>query len=321
MLLAVLLVVGACGAQQDSASGDDVQGPVRILNASPPGGVFDIVLRGLQSPLEDELGTNIIQDNIEGGAGSAAVARLKAEPADGSTMMITSRTISSAPYTGAPEVDPLNDFAPVSVVVQDVSGLSVAPDAPYGSVSEFVEYAREHPGEIQVGTSGQGSVWHAAGLLLAEETGIDLQFIPYDGGSEAANALASGEVEAVTVSPAEIEPFVEDGTADLLSVMGEERHPLFPDVPTLREEGVDEVYTVWRGLVAKEGTPDDLLSKLEESVQTAVESQEFEENMDEAGIQVSYQDSGEFQEILEEEDEQVQDLLERNGLLTSRPER
>lgn len=320
----VMLATAACSGAGSAANNGEVSfdRPVTIYIPTPPGGSFDIVARALVPPLEEELGTTVLPVNIDGGSGAVAAARLAADPADGYQMLIASRTISSLPYIGAPQVDPLADFAPVGVVVKDVAGLTVPDDAPYDSVDEFVSYVEGNPGDVRVGTSGVGSVWHAAGLLFAEAAGgLEMEYVPYPGGSDAGNAVASDEIEATTISPAESRAMVEAGRAKMLAVMSEERSPLFPDVPTLDEEGIDFEYSVWRGLVAKKGTPDEVLAALETAVKSAAASQSFKDAMSQAGVEVSYEDAEALQNHLEEEDKLVQDVFGPLGILTTQPER
>ncbi|OZM75751.1 tripartite tricarboxylate transporter substrate binding protein [Pseudonocardia sp. MH-G8] len=322
---ALLLGVAACGGGAGAPATDGAVSfdrPVTIYIPTPAGGTFDIVARGLAPALEEELGTTVLPVNIEGGSGAVAAARLAADPANGHQMLIVSRTISTLPYTGAPQVDPLSQFAPVGVVVKDVAGLTVQADAPYDSAAEFVSYAEQHPGEVHVGTSGVGSVWHAAGLLLGQAAGgLEMEYVPYPGGRDAGNAVASGEVEATTISPAEAVAMVDADRAKMLGVMSEQRSPLFPDVPTLTEQGIDIEYAVWRGLVAKQGTPDAVLAALETAVRNAAGSQSFTDAMAQAGVEIAYEDAAALRGHLEQEDQLVQSLFGPLGILTTRPER
>jgi len=121
----------------------------------------------------------------------------------------------------------------------DPAALTVKKDAPYNTVEEFIAYAKDHPGEISIGNSGPGSVWHIAAGLLAEKADIEVKYVPYDGAAPAITALVGDHIQAVSVSPAEVQGQVEAGDLKILGVMNSERVPAFPDVPTFEELGYD----------------------------------------------------------------------------------
>lgn len=328
----VLLLAAACGqGSDDGGNGDGSSAEVPAEGEWPdslttyipaaPGGGFDIAVRALQQPLSDVLGEDVVPTNVEGAGGAIAGSEMLDGPADGTSMMIVSRSISAVPYTGSPEVDPVVDFAPLGVTHQDVSALTVPADAPYQSVEEFIDFAGETPGGVVIGHSGVGGVWHAAALQLAEEAGIEFSFIPYDGGSAVGAALLAGEIDAMTIGAPETRPFVEGGDATMLAVMGEERSDLYPDVPTMTEEGVDVVYSVWRGYVTSAETPDDIRLELSARLEAAAKSDANQQAMTEAGFETTWIGPEEFGALIEEEDELIRELFEGEDFMTSSPER
>jgi tripartite-type tricarboxylate transporter receptor subunit TctC len=325
-VLVLSLVLAACGSDSGEepaavGAGEDWPDPLTVYIPAPAGGGFDIAVRALQPALSEELGNDVVVQNLEGGGGAVAADRMLGEAADGTSMMIVSRSISSVPYKGSPELDPVTDFSAVGVTHSDVSGLSVPADAPYDTVEEFIEFARENPGEIRVATSGEGGVWHAAALTLAEAAGVEFTYIPYDGGAPAGNATVAGEVEATTIGAPETRPFIDSGDLKMLAVMGEERSALYPDVPTLIESGIDATYSVWRGYVTNSETPDDVRAELSARLQAAVESETNQTAMDEAGFEVGWIGADEFDELIAEEDELVRELFEGAEFMVSEPER
>jgi tripartite-type tricarboxylate transporter receptor subunit TctC len=324
-VLVLALVLAACSSGEpeptEIAAGEDWPEPLTIYIPAPAGGGFDIAVRALQPALAEELGNDVVVQNLEGGGGAIAADRMLGDPADGTSMMIVSRSISSVPYTGSPELDPVTDFAPVGVTHADVSALSVPADAPYDTVDEFIQFAQDNPGAVRIATSGEGGVWHAAGLLLAEATGAEFEFIPYDGGAPAGNAVVAGEVEATTIGAPETRPFIDSGDLKMLAVMGEERSSLYPDVPTLQESGIDVTYSVWRGYVVSAETPDGIRAQLEERLHAAVESDTNRQAMEDAGFEVAWTPAEEFGQLIEEEDQLVRDLFEGEDFMVTEPER
>lgn len=345
-LVGSALVLAACGQDADAPAADDAPAggetaapgetaggdcaigadeswpdALTIYVPAPAGGGFDIVVRLLQPILSEELGNDIVVVNMPGAGGAVAGQQMLSEPADGTRMEIVSRSAMSVPYTGTPEFDPLTVLQPVGVAAQDVSAVTVRADAPWNSLQEFLDAAGESPGEIQVGTSGIGGVWHAAGLRLARAADVEFTFIPYAGGSDAANALVAGEIDAITTGAPEVQSIVDAGEAKVLAVMGEEPSSLYPDVPTLEEEGIDVTYAVWRGFVVDEETPDCIVAELENRVEAAVTSPEYEEAAANAGFEVFWATSEEFRQFMEEEDELVRELFEGEDFMMTEPER
>lgn len=324
-VVALSLVLAACSAGEpeptEIAAGEDWPDAMTVYIPASAGGGFDIAVRALQPALAEELGAEVIPQNLEGGGGAVAADRMLGEDADGTKMMIVSRSISSVPYTGSPDLDPVTDFSAVGVTHSDVSALSVPADAPYDTVEEFIQYAKDHPGEIRIGTSGEGGVWHAAGLLLAEAAGVEFEYIPYEGGAPAGNAVVAGEVEATTIGAPETRPFIDSGDLKMLAVMGEERSALYPDVPTLIESGIDATYSVWRGYVVSAETPEPIRAELESRLQAAVESEVNQTAMEEAGFEVGWIGSEEFGQLIEEEDQLVRELFEGAEFMVTEPER
>lgn len=324
-----ILLATACGQNGDNGDVASVEvpaagawtGPLSVYIPAAPGGGFDIAVRALQAPLSDELGVDIVATNVEGAGGSIAATEMLDLPADGTSMMVVSRSISAVPYTGAPEIDPVEDFDALGVTHQDVAALTVPADAPYQSVAELIEYAEDNPGEITFGHSGIGGVWHAAALLLAREAGVEFSYVPYDGGSAVGAALLAGEIDAMAIGAPETRPFVEGDDATMLAVMGEERSALYPDVPTLVEEGVDVTYSVWRGYVTSAETPDDLQREMAARLEAAATSETNLEAMTTAGFEPTWIGPEEFSELIVEEDELIRELFEGEDFMTTTPER
>lgn len=318
MIISLVLILGISTLVFASVTWER---PVTILVGAAPGGNMDVVVRAVQPALERELGVPVVVLNITGASGGAAAAKLITEEANGYHMLIISRTFSALPYTGQPHIDPLTTMAPIGVLAEDVSAITVRADFPADTIEEFIEYVKKNPGEVQVGCSGRGGIWHMAGLIFAGEVGIDLDFVFYAGSSPTIAAAIAGEVQAMTISPAEVKALVDAGELKALAVMADERDALFPGVPTLKERGIDVTYGVWRGLVVRAGTPAEVVADLEKKVAAAAASEEFKKAMATAGINIAYMDAKGFRETMEQEDVLVSKLLAELELITSTPTR
>jgi len=326
-LALALVLTGGCAAEAPPPADAPAPAPgewpgeLTLYIPNSPGGGFDIAARALQASLADQLGTNVVPVNLEGAGGVIAATQMLDEPADGTSMMITSRSLSAVPYTGTPELDPLRDLAPVGVTHQDVAALTVRSDAPYSTLDEFIEYARANPGQVRIGTAGAGGVWHAAGLQLARAAGVEFGFVPYDGGASAGNAMMAGEIDAVTIGAPEARPFVEGDGATMLAVMGEQRSDLFPEVPTLIEQGIDVDYAVWRGYVVDAETPEAIRLELAQRLRAAAEDPAYQEAMTAAGFETTWVDPAGLGELLAEDDQLIRELFDGEDFMTTRPER
>ena len=183
-------------------------------------------------------------------------------------------------------------------------------------LASFVAYCKDHPGEVTMGGSSAGSVWHVGGGYLMNEAGIEIKMITYqDGAASAAKAAAQGEITGVTISAAEARSFVESGDLTMLGIMSAERNPVFPDVPTCQEQGFDCVWGTWRGLALPLGTDDAIVEALGAACAAAVEDADFVDFMNNAGQTISYLNAEDFAEFLAQEEANVPVAMVSVGLI------
>jgi tripartite-type tricarboxylate transporter receptor subunit TctC len=325
LLIGLLIVTFAgCGQKQSEQPKEEpkkqeekkVEFPTKSITAICPwsaGGGTDTVLRGLSKATEPFLGQSITVTNQTGGGGAVGhAAGIKAKPDGYTVTMITFELLSLPPQGLVPFT--YEDYDLLMRINMDPAALTVKKDAPYDTVEEFINYAKEHPGEIRVGNSGPGSVWHIAAGLLADKAGIDIKHVPFDGAAPAVTDLVGGHIEAVTVSPAEVQGQVEAGELKMLAVMSEERLPNFPDVPTFKELGYDIIFGTWRGLAVPKGTPDDVEKILVDAFKKGYETEEFQTFAKNAGLGLAYADKDEFKKFLDVSSKDVEAVMKKLGL-------
>ncbi|MFZ5966060.1 MAG: tripartite tricarboxylate transporter substrate binding protein [Bacillota bacterium] len=277
------------------------------------GGGTDTVLRGLTKETEPFLGQTITVVNQTGGGGAIGHgAIMKAKPDGYNVGMITFELNSMPPQGLVPFT--YKDFDPLMRINMDAAALTVKKDAPYNTIEEFIAYAKEHPGEINIGNSAPGSVWHIAAGLMAEKTGIEVQHVPFEGAAPAVTALVGGHIQAVSVSVPEVQGQVEAGDLKILGVMSAERLASVPDVPTFKESGIDVVFGTWRGLAVPKGTPDEVKAILKDAFKQGYDSQAFQDFAKKSGLGLAYQDAEEFGEFLETNAKDVADVMKKLGL-------
>lgn len=323
-----VVFAAGCGEEKSiSNSGDNSSGKADypskdIIMICPwgTGGGTDAILRALCKAAEKDLHQSITVSNITGGGGAAGhAAIIKAKP-DGYTMGMITFELNSMPPQGLVPFT-YKDFDPVIRVNTDAAALTVRADAPYNTVEEFVQYAKQHPGEISIGNSAAGSVWHIAAGLMAQKTGIEVKHLPFEGGAPAVNALVQGRIQAVSVSVAEVREQVEAGQLKILGIMDDKRDELFPEVRTFQEQGIDLVFGTWRGIALPKDVNPKVKQVIAAAFTNALKDPEFVEFAKRMGLTISYQNSDQFAKFLDENAKLVDKTMDKIGLKKNKPNR
>jgi tripartite-type tricarboxylate transporter receptor subunit TctC len=287
--------------------------PVTVICPWTAGGGTDVLLRALSKEAEKYLGQTIMVSNQTGGAGAIGHNAIRTARPDGYTLGMITFELNSLPPQGLVPFT-WKDFDPVMRINSDPAALSVKADAPYGTVREFVDYAKAHPGEITIGNSAPGSVWHIAAGLAAEKTGIQVKHVPFDGAQPAVTALVGGHIKAVAVSVAEVRGQTQAGNVKILGVMSDQRDKIFPNVPTFKEQGVDVQFYTWRGLAFPKGVPAAAREKIADAYKKAFDSSDFKDFAAKASLNLAYQDGAEFAKFLDQNYKDVAAVMKGLGL-------
>lgn len=303
-------VAGLTGIVGSAAGQEFPEQDIELICPWAEGGGTDRTARMLASRAEEYLDTSFFVTNQTGGTGSVGfTAAANSEP-DGHTVGVLTVELVTIEHLGVAEINH-EAFEPVMQYNFDPAALTVREDWEAQDLDEFIEYAEENPGEIRVSNSGPGGIWHLSAAGFADEVGIELSHIGYDGAAPATQALLGEEVEATTSSAAEVAPQVlDDGPLVTLAHFGEERLDLMPDVPTLIEEDIDFTMGAWRGLGVPEGTDEERVEILHDTFQQVFEDEEFQEFMEENGFGVVYRDTEEFGEFMDGSYEEFGELIE-----------
>ncbi len=163
-------------------------------------------------------------------------------------------------------------------------------DQPWESVTEIVDYAKNHPKEVKFGHWGTGSISHVVGQTFAQATKISLEQVPFRGGAEAVTALLGGHVQIAFLSPLSVKEHMKSGTVKVLAVTTDQRltDPVFAQVPTFKEQGIDIVISDWFGIVAPKEMPVEIKNKLAKGFESIITDPAFKKNMENAGLQIEY---------------------------------
>lgn len=317
-VLLVAFVLAACGGndasvQQDDSSetetSDYPSSAIRVIVPYGAGGGTDLMTRPLVAKAEEILGVPMRVENITGGAGGVGMTEgANAEP-DGYTLTTITVEATFLPHLGLVPFS-YRDFEPIMQIAFDPATLSVRKDAPYQTIEAFIEYVKEHPGEVRVGNGGAGGIWHLATAALEQAADIELTPVAFDSGAEATGELLGGHIEAVMLSAGEHWAQIESGDAIPLAVMANERLPDLPDVPTFREIGIEvEELGSWKALAVPAGTPAEIIEILTEAFVEAGESEEFVTFMKENALNRQIVVGEEFKAVMEENDRFFGELI------------
>jgi len=266
--------------------------PGRIITIVVPfslGTGPDILARLLGQKLGERWGASIIVDNKPGASGNIGTELVAKAPGDGYTLMMTATSFAlnaalnrSAPY------DPLKSFAPVALVATGALAFAVSTDMQAKTLKEFVALAKARPGELNYASSGNGTPQHLTMELFKLAAGVNITHVPYKDSAAATRDLAGGHVHAMIFPVNTAAPLVRAGKARALAVFGIERSPVFPDAPTMKEEGYTSVEAhVWYALFAPAATPPETVQKMNGEMNAILGLQDVKELLARQGLVVA----------------------------------
>ena len=278
-----------------------------------PGGQSDITAQYQKEDLNDALGVNILIKHMPGAGGAVAWSSLVKTDPDGYTIsgnniphiIIQPLVRDNAGY----ETDQL---IPVYMFQTTPIGLTVLEDNRFKTLDQFIDYARKHPGEITIGGSGTHSGHHLALLQLQKLTGVEFTYIPSTGAAPSVANFLGGHTEALFANSNDLVQHKEKIT--VLAMGTEERfEPHLANVPTFIEQGVDMTAGISRGVCVPPGTPDDVISVLEDAFAKVCQSPTFVNKMEELGFQVRQLDAEEFKAFIEAKKAEITETLKELG--------
>ena len=279
LLLALSLVFAfaACGTGGEGSSTDFPTSPITMIVPQDPGGDTDLIARQVASIVEQNEGWTVTISNQPGGSTSVGLLQLQAANPDGYTILCNATNLSLLKPQDIADIDS-SDFAAIAGCNSEACYLIVRGDEDrFTTMEEFVAYAKEHPGELNVGTGQAGGVWALACTAFEQGAGIDLNIVANAGG-----IAQNGDVDCAIISLGTNTMYVESGEMKLLNNFSAERTEAYPDVPTAIECGYDIEVTSNRGFLAPKDTPQEIIDILEAAFLKAIESEEYQtflENM------------------------------------------
>src|SRR6188508_2948363 len=283
----ILACVAALFGSSPSAVAQDYPNrTIKIVVAFPPGGPTDFVARLLADKLKGLLGQSVIIENKPGAnAAIGADSVAKSDP-DGYTLFFTTAgAVVINPHMRANlPYDPVKDFAPISLIVNTMEVLVVRTDTPMKSAADLVALAKSRPDGIAMASTGIGSPPHLALELFKGSSGANVLHVPYRGAAPAVTDVVGGQVHAMFADLPVLMPQIKGGTLRPIGVGSKRRASVLPDVPTLDEQGIKDVYADnWYALFAPAKTPAPVIAKLNSAVNTALADSAIAKKLVEAG--------------------------------------
>ena len=283
--------------------------PIELVVPWAAGGGTDSMARAFAEAAKKHLSQPMVISNKPGATGSIGFAEVARAVPDGYKVSVLTAEILIIPHMGIGKVNQ-DDFIPIARFNALPSALTVRADAPWNSLEEFLAHARRSNGDVKVGNSGLGSIWHLAAAALGEKTSVQFNHIPFQGGNPAVLALLGGHVDAVTVGAAEVFSHVAGGKLKTLAVMADKRIKGFEAVPTLKERNIDLSVGSWAGLGVPKGTPAKVVDTLKTVALKSMGEPVLMEAIDRMNLNAAFADDAAFKAQMARDSEYFRVLVE-----------
>ena len=261
--------------------------PVKLVVTYPPGGSSDLMARILGQKLSELWGQPVIVESKPGAGGSIGMEYAAKQPADGYTFVIGNLgPVTVNPILTKVRFDVERDFVPVSLIATGPNILVVNPKLPVKTLQELIAYARAHPGELNFGSGGPGSVAHLSGEMLKNLAHLDITHVAYKGGILSVQDLIAGHVQLVFSDALPVMQFIHSGTLRAIAATGPERSPFAPDIPTCAESGLPGLVAVnWWGVLMPAGTPGAVVRKFHDDLVKVMGEPDLKERFGQLGVE------------------------------------
>ena len=293
--------------------------PIRLVVPFTPGGVTDVIARGVAKEMSKDLGQTIVVENKPGASGIIATDFVAKSAPDGYTVLLAAvgqAVVNNHLYKKLP-YDPAQDLSAVSQVAEGQNGLvGNAPQSPFKTGEELINYARSKPEELTYASFGNGSSSHLSAAAFTTMANIDVIHAPYRGSAPAMTDLLGGHISFMFDSMGTAITHIKANTVRPLAVSGPERSSLLPEVPTFAELGLNQGYnvTAWFGFHVSSGTPPEIVERLSQSMRTVSENTEFVEGFRRQGVDILSSTPAEYAEFLRQEDEKLGSLIKQANI-------
>jgi tripartite-type tricarboxylate transporter receptor subunit TctC len=286
--------------------------PITFIVPFSAGGRTDLIGRMYALHLGKQLGTTVVVVNKAGASGVLGAQEVKQAPPDGYTLGFFSTSIVTSQYTVATPVA-LRDFEVISIVNEDPAAIAVNAGAQWKTLRELVDYAKKNPAKLRIGMiPGASAQIFAGGFTKA--AGVQMVMVPFKGDADGAVALAGGHIDVHVAVPVSYKALAEAHKIRILGIAAADRSPLYKDLPTFKENGVNFVIGAFHGVYAPKGTPAEVMNAISSALGRAAKSPELMEQMAAASAGLVYLGRAEAPAYLARQDQVYKRVIEDLGM-------
>jgi tripartite-type tricarboxylate transporter receptor subunit TctC len=282
--ITLALLIGGAAIQTAGAQAPYPNKPIRIVIPFGPGGLADITFRLVGQKLSERTGQQVVIENRPGAGGIVAAAAVTQAPPDGYTLFMLSSGIAlSKSLLKTMPFDPATAFTPISTVAFFDLLILTKADSPLRTVKNVLDAAKRDPAKFNIGTINPGSTQNVTAELLRSATGLKMTVVPHRNTGEVLTSLLRGDTQIAVESYAALKAPIDAGQIRAIAATGEARSPMQPNVPTLKENGINAEVVGWNSLAAPAKTPKEIVAILNEHVRAIVDAPEFKKRILELG--------------------------------------
>lgn len=289
--------------------------PIKIIVPYTAGDGPDVIARLIGNKISERLGQPVVVENKPGGSGQIGMDLTAKAPPDGYTLgvgLVTNLALAPHAYKSLP-YDPLKDLTPVALGAINYLALVARPNAPFNNVNEMIKWAKDNPGKMTIGTTSTGGLPHMSFEMLAHESGFKFLNVPYKGNGPVVQDLTGGRLDLGVTSYTSVAALVEAGKLKLLGITNPERDPKLPNLPTIGESVKGYGAPGWFGFVAPAGTPPEIVKKLNEEINRAIQQPDVQKTMGTLGLIPKTGSPEDFGRLLKSENAKFAKLVKDIG--------
>lgn len=309
-----VFVVAAAVLVGGSASAQFPEKTITLIVPWSPGGSGDMTCRILAADMKKHLGKAVVVKNMPGAGSMVGAVALAGSKPDGYTLAYLGISAAIAQYTSVSPVM-MDKYAVVSGVINPELVLLVNSKSPWKNVDEYVAYAKANPKKIKNGNAGAGVIDHLYSTEFARVAGVEFTQVPYKGWGPSLAALAGGHIDSMFVAIGPAKALIKAGKIRPIAIASNVRHPAFPDLPTMKEGGVDITMPFWESIVVQADTPKEVIAVLDQAIKKTFDDAGVQKKIKESGLNVSYLGTEEINALRVKSDENVKKMIQDAGLM------
>ncbi|ETF04229.1 ABC transporter substrate-binding protein [Advenella kashmirensis W13003] len=303
------MAIAVAGMSGNLAHADYPDHPVELIVPSSPGGGTDLMARVIAEVSGKYMPQPFVVSNKPGAGGGIGMGDVQRAKPDGYKVAVLISELAILPHLKMISFTE-KDFVPIARLNGDPGTIVVKSDTPWSNVQALIEAAKKNPGALSMGNAGAGTIWHLAAAAIERDQGVKFNNISFQGAAPSVTALLGGHVQAIVVSPVEVNTYIRSGQLKMLGVMTDARLTgEYASVPTLKESGINVSVGTWRGLGVPKNTPDNVVEYLRDVSGKIVTDPKFKEGMAHANLAVSYQKGPAFATFMAQQSGYFKDLI------------